>query len=573
MTNPAPSPATTLQAAQFLDQLYEFDREPVSRDRLLGPGYFAGSFSGEHVAATEFVIGVLFVNWGASVRDIFLGLALGNLLAVLTWTLVCAPLAVETRLTFYWYLRRIGGPALTVIYNVLNAALFCILAGCMITVSASAVRIPFGIPAQVNWYPNDGRFVVVVLAIGAVVVTLAILGFKKLASFATVLSPWMFLMFVAGAVVVLPRLAQEAGAASWFGFEALRDIGERIVWTGRAPDGSPPLGFWKVAAFAWICNLAMHGGLADMALFRFARKSSYGLCSAFGMFLGHYLAWICAGMMGVGAALLLQTPLARLDSGDIAYQTLGWSGALAVIAAGWTTSNPTLYRAGLALQAVTPNWSRARITLAAGVLTTIVACFPFVFTRLLDFVGLYGLLLAPMGAVVLTEHWLFPRLGLTRYWAASRVLNWPALVAWVVAVVFALALERAGILHLFFLAIPVYVLTAALYITFASLAGARGSAAGEAVPAPRPSASRAAPPQKPTAQPRPALRRSSGLFALGALAFCLFLPLQVALHGQQDFADRHAAMKTSLLTATLAYLVAGTVFYHQWQKEHDRGPV
>ena len=77
--------------------------------KVLGPGYFAGAFAGEHVAATEFVIGVTFVNWGAAVEDIFLGLVVGNLLAVLTWTLVCAPIAVSTRLTLYWYLTKIGG--------------------------------------------------------------------------------------------------------------------------------------------------------------------------------------------------------------------------------------------------------------------------------------------------------------------------------------------------------------------------------------------------------------------------------------------------------------------------------
>ncbi|MGH9510326.1 MAG: purine-cytosine permease family protein, partial [Terriglobales bacterium] len=423
-------------AARRLDTLYEFDREPVPENRLLGPGYFAGSFAGEHVAATEFVIGVLFVNWGASVRDVFLGLAIGNLLAVLTWALVCAPIAVQTRLTLYWYLRGIGGPLLTVIYNVLNAVLFCILAGCMITVSASAVRIPFGIPAQVHWYPTDARFVLVVLAVGAVVVTLAILGFKKLASFSTVCSPWMFLMFVVGAIVMLPRLAEEAGVGTVSSAGAFWELAQKAVWTGRTPDGSEPLGFGKMVAFAWICNLAMHAGLSDMALFRYAKKASYGLTSAFGMFLGHYLAWICAGMMGAGAGLLLNSPLTKLDSGDVAYQALGWAGILAVIAAGWTTSNPTLYRAGLALQAVTPNWSRARVTLVAGIVTTLIACSPFVFTGLLNFVGIYGLLLAPTGAIVVTEHWIFPRLGLTRYWASHRgvLLNWPALVSWTVAI-------------------------------------------------------------------------------------------------------------------------------------------
>ena len=44
-----------------LDALYEFDREPVSSDKLQGSGNFAGLYDGEHVAGTEFVIGHLFV--------------------------------------------------------------------------------------------------------------------------------------------------------------------------------------------------------------------------------------------------------------------------------------------------------------------------------------------------------------------------------------------------------------------------------------------------------------------------------------------------------------------------------
>jgi NCS1 family nucleobase:cation symporter-1 len=554
--------AALAHAARRLDQLYEFDREPVSEDRLLGPRYFAGSFAGEHVAATEFVIGVLFVNWGASVRDVFLGLAIGNLLAVLTWTLLCAPIAVETRLTLYWYLRRIGGPVLTVIYNVLNAVMFCILAGCMITVSASAVRIPFGIPPQVHWYPTDWRFVAVVLAVGAVVVTLAILGFKKLASFSTVCSPWMFLMFIAGAVVMAPRLGQQAGLGAVNSLEAFWEMGQKAVWTGTTPDGSPPLGFWKVAAFAWICNLAMHAGLADMALFRYARKARYGLCSACGMFLGHYLAWICAGMMGAGAALVLQRPLASLDSGEVAYQALGGSGILAVILAGWTTSNPTLYRAGLALQAVTPDWSRARVTLVAGAITTLIACSPFVFTGLLNFVGLYGLLLAPAGAIVVTEHWIFPRVGLTRYWASRRnlALNWPALASWGAAVAVALALERSGTLHLFYLFLPVYALTAVMYVVLASFAGAREPVAASEASGEAPQRRSAAPPPAP-GQGRTALQWISGGIALLALATCLGLPISVVAFGKTDCAPCVESMKAWLLFPTLVYFVFGATYY------------
>jgi NCS1 family nucleobase:cation symporter-1 len=511
----------------------------------------------------------MFVNWGASVKDVFVGLAIGNVLAVLTWTFLCAPIAVDTRLTLYWYLRRIGGPVVTLIYNVLNAILFCILAGCMITVAASAVRIPFNIPAQTDWYPTDPRFVLVVLVVGAVVVTLAILGFKRLAGFATICSPWLFLMFIGGALVMLPTLSEVAGTGPIKSLNRLWEIGRVAVWTGTTPDGSPPLGFGKIVAFAWICNLAMHGGLSDMALLRYAKRAHYGLFSAFGMFLGHYVAWICAGVMGAGAAALLKTPLNQLDAGEVGFQALGVAGAIAVIIAGWTTSNPTLYRAGLAFQAVTPNWSRVAVTLVTGVVTTIIACFPFVFSKLLDFVGLYGLLLVPAGAIVATEHWIFPRIGLTRYWATYRrvSINEPALVAWVLATAMALGLWFSGILHLFYLFLPVYIVTSLLYIWLASHAGAADIEPDEPAGAPSaaPHAS-AAPATADPARSLSALGWASGLVALAALIACLVMPLQVFLAGSAGYSTNLDVLRTWLIAPTLVYFVAGTVFYYQWRK-------
>ncbi|MDE0103500.1 MAG: hypothetical protein OXN89_14080 [Bryobacterales bacterium] len=546
--------STSSAARSDAEFLYEFDREPVPRSRLLGPGYFAGAYAGEHVAATEFVIGVTFVNWGASVLDIFLGLVIGNLLAVLTWTLVCAPIAVDTRLTLYWYLRKIGGPRLTSIYNVVNAMLYAIMAGCMITVSASAVRIPFDIPPQLNWYPTDFRFVLVVLAVGAVVVTLAVLGFKRLATFATVCSPWMFLMFIAGAIAVLPELFR-AGGDGFF------DMAGRSVWTGQTPDGSEPMGFWKVAAFAWICNLGMHGALSDMALFRYARKASYGLFSSFGMFLGHYLAWICAGLMGAGAALLMGRHLVELDAGEVGFQALGLAGALAVVIAGWTTSNPTLYRVGLALQAVTPNWSRAKVTLAAGIVTTIVACFPFVFTGLLDYVAIYGLLISPIGAIVVTEHWIFPRTGLTRFWATERgmALNWAALLAWVLSVALAVALERTGVLHLFYLFLPVYGFAMVAYWVLAKAMGASKRPARQADGAQEAGVAPVEPPvpQRRSTSPWTLV---SGAIAAVCLASCLWLAYSAATSGG-DYRSALSSLHRQLPIPTLLYFIAGTIFF------------
>jgi cytosine permease len=562
-------PAVNSDAVKRLDKLYEFDREPVSEDKLCGGGYFAGSFSGEHVAATEFVIGALFVTWGARVVDVVLGLAIGNLLAVLSWALICAPIATSTRLTLYWYLRKIGGPFLTLIYNVLNAILFCILAGCMITVSASAVRIPFGIPEQTQWFPSSFGFVLVVLGVGAVVVTLAIAGFKRLAAFATVCAPWMILMFLAGFLVMLPRLGEVTGVGQVNSFSSFWEMGEKAVWIGKTPDGLPPqISFWHVVAFAWICNLAMHLGLSDMALFRYARKASYGYYSAFGMFLGHYLAWIWAGVMGAGAALALDKSLTLLDSGAVAYEALGLAGAIAVVIAGWTTSNPTLYRAGLALQAVTPNWPRWAVTLVAGAVTTIIACFPFVFTKLLDFVGIYGLLLMPAGVIVITEHWIFPKLGMTRYWAHHKKLslNVPALVAWGAGMGLALVLWLTETLHLFFLFLPVGVLTSILYIVLARKAGALEPVPGE-VTKPMESVPAEVPQAEPVAARRSPVYRIIGLVAIGALIACVVLPFKIYWSGMEGYAERLETFKDWLLLPTFIYFVTGTVWQlHRMKK-------
>ena len=561
-------------AIKGMDLLYEFEREPVSQDKLLPGKHFAGVFAGEHVAGTEFVIGALFVTWGASVFDMFVGLLVGNLMAVLTWTFVCAPIAVRTRLTLYWYLRRIAGPVTTTIYNVLNAVLFCILAGCMTTVSASAIRTvigterypSWGIAPQVDWLPNDIRFVLIVVAVGAVVVALAILGFKKLAQFSEICSPWMFLMFIAGAVVMLPRLAGQMFASGRISsFADFWELAHKSIWTGVAPAGNPQMTFWHVAAFAWICNLAMHGGLSDMALLRYAKKSSYGLYSAFGMFLGHYLAWICAGTMGAGAAAALGVSLTQLDAGGVAWEALGIGGIIAVILAGWTTSNPTLYRAGLAFQAVTPGWPRWLVTLTAGVATTAIACSPFVFKRLLDFVGLYGLLLMPVGAIVFVEHWIFPKLGFTQFWVWRRKLlvSWPALLSWVIAIAAALALQRTGTLHLFFLFVPVWLLTAVLYIIFSAMAGAREKFAPEPEQT-EPSYSEQTPSstQQPTEQTskRDPVVWVCAIVALASLVVCLALPLSVYLSPSSSYVKNHAAFKGLLLWPSLIYFITATIW-------------
>jgi len=213
----AAAPASQQSLADRLDAINEFDREPVPPDRLQGPGSFMGLYAGEHLAGTEFVIGPLFVAHGVAALDLVLGLLVGNLLAVLSWAFITAPIATRTRLNLYWYLRKITGPNLLFVYNIVNALMFCFLAGSMISVAATAVGLPFGMamPKLNDVYPNSVGWVLVVFLVGTAVTALAILGFEKIAAAGQVASPWMFMVFVAAAVAVLPKLGVTSLGDFW----------------------------------------------------------------------------------------------------------------------------------------------------------------------------------------------------------------------------------------------------------------------------------------------------------------------------------------------------------------------
>jgi purine-cytosine permease-like protein len=151
-----------------------------------------------------------------------------------------------------------------------------------------------------------------------------------------------------------------------------------------------------------------------------------------------------------------------MDPGLMAWEAAGIAGLAAVVIAGWTTANPTLYRAGLALQSVTPDWPRWKITLAAGLVTSVLACFPVFFMKLLDYVALYGLALMPIGAVVVAEHWILPRLGIEPYRTErSRAdFNWNALIVWAGTLVACWFMP----IHLFFRWLPGYFLALIAYV-------------------------------------------------------------------------------------------------------------
>jgi len=467
-----------MNTTEGFKQFENLDEEqlPVAKYKLHDWTHFAGLYAAEHVAATEFVIGATFVALGAKTMDIILGLLIGNILAVLSWRFITSPIAVDTRLSLYTYLNKIAGDSMTKLYNWANVIIFSVISAAMITVSSTAVRFAFDIPAQLNWYPTNAWFILIVLAVGIFVVLIALYGFNAVSEFSGICAPWLFVMFTSGAMVLLPALSldvlDKTLPASWADFMTL---GNQSIWTGINSDGAPGIGLVEVIGFGWAANTITHFGLIDMALLRFAKKKSYGYATSTGMMFGHYVAWIAAGIMGAGAAVILGKSIVELDPGDVAYYALGWSGFVIVIVAGWTTAITNLYRSGLAAQAIFFNHSRKKTTIVVGLVTIIIACFPFVFSQILPLLTYAGLLVVPVGAIVFAEHQIFPRIGFTRYWLSYRklTLSMPAVAAWGLGLVFGFGLNALDIISFYYLFIPTWFFTILMYTMLASRYGAK----------------------------------------------------------------------------------------------------
>lgn len=445
----------------------EYEREPVPSNALKGWRSFLGMYAGEHVAGTEFMIGSLFLACGVSAFDLLAGLLVGNLLAVLSWTFICAPIATKIRLTLYYKLEKICGLRLVTIYNLANGILFCFLAGAMITVSATAIGMPFHMkmPQLTDIYPNSIEWVVVVLCVGIVFALVAAWGYDMVARVANIISPWMILIFLACGIVSLPKLGVHSIIDFW-------EVAKERIWPGFEPlAGNVKFTFWHVMFFAWFCNAAMHMGMSDLSIFRYAKKWTYGFCSAAGMFIGHYMAWVSASLLyavelsKAGWAPGKGTP-PTIAPGPMAYEAVGLAGLICVVLAGWTTANPTIYRAGLAFQAIFTNSSRFALTLIAGLIATIAGLFPAIAMKLLDFVGLYGTILMPMGAIIFTDFYVFKKLGLKEDLAEKLRLqfNWAAGLAWILALAFCLVLNRIVGVQVYFLALPGWIMAGLLYV-------------------------------------------------------------------------------------------------------------
>ena len=129
----------------------------------------------------------------------------------------------------------------------------------------------------------------------------------------------------------------------------------------------------------------------------------------------------------------------------------------------------------MAAQAIFFTHSRKKTTIVVGLITVIIACFPFVFSQILPLLTYAGLLVVPVGGIVFAEHQIFPRIRYTRYWSSYRNLTFstPAVASWGLGLVFGFGLNAMNVMSFFYLFIPTWIFTILIYTFLAGRYGAK----------------------------------------------------------------------------------------------------
>jgi NCS1 family nucleobase:cation symporter-1 len=118
-----------------------------------------------------------------------------------------------------------------------------------------------------------------------------------------------------------------------------------------------------------------------------------------------------------------------------------------------------------------PKSKRTVMTLIAGLIATVAGAFPTLSAQLLGFVGTYGTILGPMGAVIFVDFWLMKRFGLRNEYAKTTgsSFNPAVLIAWLLPVAVGLFLIFQKGVFAIYLVIPCWIACGLLYIILSKL--------------------------------------------------------------------------------------------------------
>ena len=120
----------------------------------------------------------------------------------------------------------------------------------------------------------------------------------------------------------------------------------------------------------------------------------------------------------------------------------------------------------MAFQALLPKASTFWVTFLAGSVATLAGLFPAFAMKLLDFVSLYGFVLAPVGAIIVFEHFFHKKFGIIQYYAEKRGLtfNSTVLLAWVFSAGGFYFWSQGQEIFLSFMILPAWICCGLLYL-------------------------------------------------------------------------------------------------------------
>lgn len=112
-------------------------------------------------------------------------------------------------------------------------------------------------------------------------------------------------------------------------------------------------------------------------------------------------------------------------------------------------------------------------TLIAGIVCTAAGIFPAFAMNLLSFVGIYGTILAPIGAIIIVDHFLAKAVGIPTDPAerTGNTFNVVVLLAWLMPVGIAIYLYRYQDVFASYLPLPTAIACGLLYILLSKAVG------------------------------------------------------------------------------------------------------
>jgi cytosine permease len=165
------------------------------------------------------------------------------------------------------------------------------------------------------------------------------------------------------------------------------------------------------------------GATVNADITRYAKNAKSAWIATFvGFFIASLYIFACGAISttaGAGADLI--AAMANMGMGMFAFLTL--------VLSQWTTNDNNMFYAAASMESVLPKAKREHIVLAFGVVATALAVAG-VTDRFVDFLVLLGILIPPVGGIMLAHHGFAGRQATE----STSPFPFPALAAWVVGI-------------------------------------------------------------------------------------------------------------------------------------------